>query len=116
MVCAGEREPHDPLGADDDKHHDHAADYHDGRSDDDNHEHTATDDLVTAVADEFKENEDLPNTSNPADWATIALRRGERIVSIKPLTGKPKHEEPQAEQAPAPVHELPLHLARLSRR
>jgi proteasome-associated ATPase len=41
------------------------------------------DDLVAAVREEFKENEDLPNTSNPDDWAKIAGRKRERIVSVK---------------------------------
>ena len=45
----------------------------------------SADDLVVAVREEFKENEDLPNTTNPADWAKIAGRKGERIVAIKPL-------------------------------
>jgi proteasome-associated ATPase len=44
-------------------------------------------DLVAAVREEFTENEDLPNTTNPADWAKIAGRKGERIVAMKPLTG-----------------------------
>lgn len=43
------------------------------------------DDLITAVREEFKENEDLPNTTNPDDWAKIAGRKGERIVYVKPL-------------------------------
>jgi proteasome-associated ATPase len=43
-------------------------------------------DLVVAVRDEFKENEDLPNTTNPDDWAKIAGRKGERIVAIRPIT------------------------------
>jgi proteasome-associated ATPase len=46
----------------------------------------SADDLVVAVREEFKENEDLPNTTNPADWAKIAGRKGERIVAIRPLT------------------------------
>jgi proteasome-associated ATPase len=41
------------------------------------------DDLVAAVREEFRENEDLPNTSNPDDWAKIAGRKRERIISIK---------------------------------
>src|SRR5258706_7704317 len=45
----------------------------------------ATDDLLAALREEFKENEDLPNTSNPDDWAKIAGRKGERIVYIKPI-------------------------------
>jgi proteasome-associated ATPase len=40
-------------------------------------------DLVSAVREEFRENEDLPNTSNPDDWAKIAGRKRERIVAIK---------------------------------
>jgi proteasome-associated ATPase len=50
------------------------------------------DDLIAAVREEFKENEDLPNTTNPDDWAKIAGRKRERIVSIKlvPHTTTPK--------------------------
>jgi proteasome-associated ATPase len=44
-----------------------------------------TADLLDAVREEFKENEDLPNTSNPDDWAKIAGKKGERIVYIKPI-------------------------------
>jgi len=40
-------------------------------------------DLVEAVKTEFRENEDLPNTTNPDEWATIAGRRGERIVHVR---------------------------------
>ena len=50
----------------------------------------ASDDLLSAVREEFKENEDLPNTTNPDDWAKIAGKKGERIVSVKPLAGNPK--------------------------
>ncbi len=42
-------------------------------------------DLVEAVKAEFRENEDLPNTTNPDDWAKIAGRRGERIVHVRPV-------------------------------
>ena len=38
-----------------------------------------------AVKAEFRENEDLPNTTNPDDWAKIAGRRGERIVHVRPV-------------------------------
>jgi proteasome-associated ATPase len=48
------------------------------------------DDLLTAVREEFKENEDLPNTTNPDDWAKIAGKKGERIVYVKPLMGDQK--------------------------
>ncbi|HET6911047.1 MAG TPA: proteasome ATPase [Mycobacteriales bacterium] len=45
--------------------------------------------LSTACIDEFKENEDLPNTTNPDDWARISGKKGERIVYIRTLiTGK----------------------------
>ena len=44
------------------------------------------DDLLSAIREEFKENEDLPNTTHPDDWAKIAGKKGERIVSVKPLT------------------------------
>ena len=42
-------------------------------------------DLVEAVKSEFRENEDLPNTTNPDDWAKIAARRTERIVHVRPV-------------------------------
>jgi proteasome-associated ATPase len=42
-------------------------------------------DLVEAVKTEFRENEDLPNTTNPDDWAKIAGRRSERIVHVRPV-------------------------------
>jgi proteasome-associated ATPase len=41
--------------------------------------------LLTACLDEFKENEDLPNTTNPDDWARISGKKGERIVYIRTL-------------------------------
>jgi proteasome-associated ATPase len=41
--------------------------------------------LMNACVDEFKENEDLPNTTNPDDWARISGKKGERIVYIRTL-------------------------------
>ncbi len=41
--------------------------------------------LLAACVDEFKENEDLPNTTNPDDWARISGKKGERIVFIRTL-------------------------------
>jgi proteasome-associated ATPase len=41
------------------------------------------DDLFDSVNEEFKENEDLPNTTNPDDWARISGRKGERIINVK---------------------------------
>ena len=44
-------------------------------------------DLVDSIAQEFKEHEDLPNTTNPDDWAKVSGRKGERIVFIRTLVG-----------------------------
>ena len=43
------------------------------------------DDLFEAIHQEFKEHEDLPNTTNPDDWARISGKKGERIVYIRTL-------------------------------
>ncbi|MFQ5457551.1 MAG: proteasome ATPase [Myxococcota bacterium] len=51
-------------------------------------------DLEQAVADEYKENEDLPNTTNPDDWARISGAKGERIVNVRTLiTGINRNEK-----------------------
>src|SRR5881296_1045804 len=57
-----------------------------------------TEDLKTAVREEFKENEDLPNTTNPDDWAKIAGKKGERIVYVKPLMGESKEKQRSVER------------------
>jgi proteasome-associated ATPase len=49
--------------------------------------------LMTACIDEFKENEDLPNTTNPDDWARISGKKGERIVFIRTLVTSIKGNE-----------------------
>ena len=41
------------------------------------------DDLLESIKQEYKENEDLPNTTNPDDWAKISGRKGERIVYVR---------------------------------
>jgi proteasome-associated ATPase len=46
-----------------------------------------TEDLLSGIRDEFKENEDLPNTTNPDDWARISGKKGERIVYVRTLIG-----------------------------
>ena len=56
------------------------------------------DDLLNAVREEFKENEDLPNTTNPDDWAKIAGKKGERIVYVKPLMGEAKEKQRAVER------------------
>jgi proteasome-associated ATPase len=45
-------------------------------------------DLVTAARDEFREHEDLPNTTNPDDWAKIAGRKSEKIMHVRTMTGR----------------------------
>jgi proteasome-associated ATPase len=52
------------------------------------------DDMSDAVREEFKENEDLPNTTNPDDWARISGRKGERIINVRTLiTGVERREQ-----------------------
>jgi len=60
----------------------------------------ATGDLLAALREEFKENEDLPNTSNPDDWAKIAGKKGERIVYIKPIVSAAETKPPTVERVP----------------
>ena len=50
-------------------------------------------DLVDSIHQEFKEHEDLPNTTNPDDWAKISGKKGERIVFIRTLV----HDEVDSE-------------------
>ncbi|NKE70430.1 proteasome ATPase [Candidatus Manganitrophus noduliformans] len=45
-------------------------------------------DLIRAIKDEFKENEDLPNTTNPDDWAKIAGRKSEKIIHVRTMAGR----------------------------
>ncbi|GAA1582536.1 proteasome ATPase [Actinomadura kijaniata] len=49
--------------------------------------------LLAACVDEFSENEDLPNTTNPDDWARISGKKGERIVYIRTLVSGTKGAE-----------------------
>ncbi len=50
--------------------------------------------LLTSCIDEFKENEDLPNTTNPDDWARISGKKGERIVYVRTLVSTKSGSEP----------------------
>ncbi len=45
-----------------------------------------SDDFLKAIREEFKEQEDLPNTTHPDDWAKIAGKKGEKIVHVRTLT------------------------------
>jgi proteasome-associated ATPase len=44
-----------------------------------------TDDLLRAIRQEYKEHEDLPNSTNPDDWAKVSGKKGERIVYLRVL-------------------------------
>jgi proteasome-associated ATPase len=44
-------------------------------------------DLIDAIKQEFKEHEDLPNTTNPDDWARVSGKKGERIIYVRTLVG-----------------------------
>jgi len=48
-------------------------------------------DLLESIREEFRENEDLPNTTNPDDWARISGKKGERIVFIRTLVNREEH-------------------------
>jgi proteasome-associated ATPase len=51
-----------------------------------------TADLLASVRQEFKEHEDLPNTTNPDDWAKISGKKGERIVFVRTLVNRGETE------------------------
>ena len=53
-----------------------------------------TDDLLASIHQEYKEHEDLPNTTNPDDWAKISGKKGERIVYIRTLIKRGEDAEP----------------------
>ncbi len=53
--------------------------------------------LLQAVRDEFRENEDLPNTTNPDDWAKISGKNGERIVFLRVLVPKDDEDDSKEE-------------------
>jgi proteasome-associated ATPase len=52
------------------------------------------DHLLASCVDEFKENEDLPNTTNPDDWARISGKKGERIIYVRTLVSTKSGTEP----------------------
>ena len=45
-------------------------------------------DMIESIKQEYKENEDLPNTTNPDDWAKISGKKGERIIYVRTLMGQ----------------------------
>ncbi len=50
-------------------------------------------DLLESIKQEYKENEDLPNTTNPDDWAKISGKKGERIVYVRTLIGQGEEQQ-----------------------
>ncbi|MDH4187559.1 MAG: proteasome ATPase [Nitrospira sp.] len=48
-----------------------------------------SEDLIRAIREEFKEHEDLPNTTNPDDWAKVSGKKGEKIVHLRTISGGP---------------------------
>ncbi len=57
------------------------------------------DDLLASIKQEYKEHEDLPNTTNPDDWAKISGKKGERIVFIRTLVSAGKEEDAKGGRA-----------------
>ena len=56
-----------------------------------------SEDLLQAIREEYKEQEDLPNTTHPDDWAKIAGKKGEKIVHVRTLTTDEESESRQIE-------------------
>ncbi len=56
-------------------------------------------DLIESIHQEYKEHEDLPNTTNPDDWAKISGKKGERIVFIRTLTSGGQPDDPTGGRA-----------------
>jgi proteasome-associated ATPase len=52
-------------------------------------------DLVESIHQEYKEHEDLPNTTNPDDWAKISGKKGERIVYVRTIVQRDEDDSPQ---------------------
>jgi proteasome-associated ATPase len=60
----------------------------------------ALSDIIQAIRDEYRENEDLPNTTNPDDWAKIAGRRGDKIVHVRTIAGSEREADAKIEVVP----------------
>jgi proteasome-associated ATPase len=57
------------------------------------------DDMQSAIAQEFREHEDLPNTTNPDDWAKISGKKGERIVYVRTIISQGEGQDPKGGRA-----------------
>ena len=53
----------------------------------------STQDLLDSIKQEYREHEDLPNTTNPDDWAKISGKKGERIVFVRTLLSEGDAEQ-----------------------
>ncbi len=53
------------------------------------------DDLIESIHQEYKEHEDLPNTTNPDDWAKISGKKGERIIYVRTIVQHTSDAEPR---------------------
>lgn len=60
----------------------------------DGHKGIRIEHLLRAVVDEFREHEDMPNTTNPDDWARISGKKGERITYIRTIVQGKAGQEP----------------------
>ena len=58
-----------------------------------------TNDLLESIKQEFREHEDLPNTTNPDDWLKISGKKGERIVYVRTLITRGDDKEPHGGRA-----------------
>jgi len=58
-----------------------------------------TQDLLDSIKQEYKEHQDLPNTTNPDDWAKISGKKGERIVFIRTLVTQDTADDPTGGRA-----------------
>ena len=56
-----------------------------------------SEDFLHAIREEFKEQEDLPNTTHPDDWAKIAGKKGEKIIHVRTLTNDEESESREIE-------------------
>ena len=53
----------------------------------------STQDLLDSIRQEFREHEDLPNTTNPDDWAKISGKKGERIVYVRTIVNEGQSDQ-----------------------
>ena len=71
-----------------------------------------TADLIASIKQEYKEHEDLPNTTNPDDWAKISGKKGERIVFIRTLVSEDRGRRPDGRPLDRTGPDRPVPLTR----